>query len=709
MKKIIGGVLAAVAIFVPAVSFAATLNNDPQDFATLRVTNYTANPTCVTCWSGSTTANNGDVVSFSVYYHNTGVDTARNVRVKLSPQSTPLGTTHSFTATITADNAPTVSGTVTVNTPSGQTMSALPNGVIWRANQTTYGSTALPAGQTTSNLFDGVGLNLGNIAPGWPTQGSLVVRFQASPAASVNTNTNTNTNTNNFLPSVTTSGVSSVSQNSATLSGYVSSNGSNTNAWFEWGTTWSLGNTTPNVSYGNTATNFSNTLYGLSANTTYYYRAVAQNAQGIVQGSIMSFTTSGSVWNNWSALASVSTRNADVSTNFASLNGYVDPNGTSDTVRWFEWGSTTNFGNSTAAISHGSVASNFSASVTGLTANTTYYYRAVARNAQGTVYGNMLSFTTAGQTYNYSYNTYTGTAPTVTTLLATELTGTTAKLNGLVFTSENISSNTWFEWGTNTSLGNKTQSINAGALPVVKHSDFISGLTNGQTYYYRIVAQNTYGTSYGTVNSFVAEVGTYVAPVVSTPIVLKPTTTVISRGSGVTSQVALSIEGGEEMIGSGEKRTYRVTWKNQSGQNLKNVVLRVTFPAAMNIDSATKGAFSAADNSVVVDLKTLTPNESGDAFIFATTDRGIKAGQLLVITANMVYTNANGVQGDVIAYLTHRAEMAQGALGASVFGAGEFIPTTLFEWVLLLILVLVLVLLGNHLYGRLSGAGTAHH
>ena len=142
---IIGALFMSVLFVAPTVSFASTLNNDPQDFATLRVVNYTANSACVTCWGSTATANAGDIVSFSIYYHNTGVDTATNVRVRLSPQSTSLGTTHIFSATVSADNAPSVSGTVTVTTNGNQTISFLQNGVLWRPNQTVYGSSALPS------------------------------------------------------------------------------------------------------------------------------------------------------------------------------------------------------------------------------------------------------------------------------------------------------------------------------------------------------------------------------------------------------------------------------------------------------------------------------------------------------------------------------------------------------------------------------------
>lgn len=512
-------------------------------------------------------------------------------------------------------------------------------------------------------------------------------------------------NTGTSLPTVTTSNANITSQNSATLNGYVNANGSNVSAWFEYGTTQSFGNTTPTVNYGNTSTSFSNSIYNLTPGTTYYYHAVAQNAQGFVYGNTLTFTTSGNNYSN--NVVSVNTRNADVSGTYASLNGYVDPNFSSDTVRWFEWGVTQNLGNVTPMLSQGTSASVFSASITNLSANTTYYYRAVARNSYGTVYGSILSFTTTGQT---SYTT--GSVPAVSTLLATELTGTTARLNGLVFSSGD-QSNAWFEWGTTPTLGTKTQSTTVGNLPAVKHSDYISGLTSGQTYYYRVVAQNTYGTVYGTVNSFVSTASNYVVDTTTTtpaPVpVLKPVTTVVTKGSSSQSLVSLSIDGGADMIVSGEKRTYHVAWKNVGGKVLNNVVLRVTFPSAMNIDSATKGVLSSADNSVVIDLKTLSAGDNGETFIFATAPRSLKAGELLVVTANMVYTGSNGVQGDAIAYVTHTAQVAQSALSANVFGAGDFVPTTLLGWVSLLTLVLLLVFLGNHLYGRLNGTGPVHH
>jgi hypothetical protein len=85
-----------------------------------------------------------------------------------------------------------------------------------------------------------------------------------------------------------------------------------------------------------------------------------------------------------------------VSKTEALLNGVVNPNG-AETKYHFEYGTTVSYGKSTAEVSVGSGTSNLeeSKAVSGLTASTTYHFRIVATNSNGTSDGSDHTFTTA--------------------------------------------------------------------------------------------------------------------------------------------------------------------------------------------------------------------------------------------------------------------------------------------------------------------------
>lgn len=191
-------------------------------------------------------------------------------------------------------------------------------------------------------------------------------------------------------PRATTNSATNVTFKAARMNGVVNPLGFGTTYYFEWGPTTAYGNTTSTQSAGSGTSGVavSADLTGLSRGTIYHCRLVASNSLGATYGSDMVFTT----------LPVPPTVTTGLATNvtpfLATLNGTVNPNGLSTTY-YFEWGPTISYGNNSATQSAGNVWSDVAASdkLMGLTLNTTYHYRLVATNSEGTTYGTDGTFT----------------------------------------------------------------------------------------------------------------------------------------------------------------------------------------------------------------------------------------------------------------------------------------------------------------------------
>jgi len=79
----------------------------------------------------------------------------------------------------------------------------------------------------------------------------------------------------------------------------------------------------------------------------------------------------------------------------AQLQAWVDPHSGAG-YAWFDYGTTTNYGSTTAQQSLGTSTTNLHFNLTGLTAETSYHYRAVAYNGGGTNRGGDVAFITLG-------------------------------------------------------------------------------------------------------------------------------------------------------------------------------------------------------------------------------------------------------------------------------------------------------------------------
>ena len=136
---------------------------------------------------------------------------------------------------------------------------------------------------------------------------------------------------------------------------------------------------------------FQSNITNLQSNTTYYVRAYAINSAGMVYGNEQQFTTEGT------APAVTTSQVTNITQNSAISGGNVtDDGGANVTARGVVWSTSQNptLENNLGSTNNGSGTGAFTSTITGLSANTTYYVRAYATNSSGNGYGQQESFTT---------------------------------------------------------------------------------------------------------------------------------------------------------------------------------------------------------------------------------------------------------------------------------------------------------------------------
>jgi hypothetical protein len=255
--------------------------------------------------------------------------------------------------------------------------------------------------------------------------------------------------------------------------------------YFEYGTSVGYGTKTSEAAVPATwgAVKVSATLTGLQHSKPYHWRVVVKTSNGTADGVDHEFTIS--------YYAEVKgERVSDVGLTEATLHGEVRPVGV-QTKYYFEYGPTTAYGSRTAETSAGSGDEfvEVSAPLTGLTFGTTYHYRLVATNSRGTTAGEDQSFETHGG------------KPVVETTRALSIGYTQAELNAEV-DAKGVSTTFYFEYGTTEAYGQQTPQRVWENNDLEEAGATIFELEPNKTYHFRIVATNSYGTSFGADESF---------------------------------------------------------------------------------------------------------------------------------------------------------------------------------------------------------------
>ena len=199
-------------------------------------------------------------------------------------------------------------------------------------------------------------------------------------------------------PTVTTDAATALTTTGATLNGTVSSNGASTTVTFDYGLTTAYGTTATAtqspLAAGASGAAVSAAVTGLTCGTLYHFRVTGTNSAGTTNGGDLTFTTTAC------SLPTATTSAATaITVSGATLNGTINDNG-ADTTVTFEYGTTSGvYGAPVAAtpgtVNAGSGNTAVTATLSGLSCGTTYYFRVNGTNSVGTTNGSELTFTTS--------------------------------------------------------------------------------------------------------------------------------------------------------------------------------------------------------------------------------------------------------------------------------------------------------------------------
>ncbi len=439
-------------------------------------------------------------------------------------------------------------------------------------------------------------------------------------------------------PDVTISHADHITEHSVVFRGHVNPNNDRTTYWFEYGT-WSgnLNLQSPRWSIndfiGNTAVSAS--VHNLSANTTYYYRLVAHNSHGTTHSQIWSFTTHDGRRHHRVPPFIRTISATGISSNSAILNAEVTTNN-ADTDVWFEYGYTGQ------ALNRSSIASTIRANdfsraiaidVRGLSANTRYTFRAVARNARGTVRGETISFATHGAIIIAHRD-----APRVTTVGVSNVRPNAVVLQGRIDPGTRTAT-MWFEYGTSAfDLRWRSTSITVPAhIGFRDYSITLSGLSANTLYFYRAVAQNAHGTGHGEVRFFTTT-STRRAPVARDPAP-EPRVEICPVAINNETNVFLDPSVSSLEVRGGETIHYVLTYRNASRGRITNASIRVFLPFESEYVDSSIQPSSRTGNNLVFDIGDIERGHQGAITIKVRAKEDALVGGSLIFNSTLEFTD----------------------------------------------------------------------
>ena len=458
---------------------------------TIDLTTKTTNGTGIGTFTSTLSGLIGNTTYYVRAYATNSQGTTYGTQVSFTTIDVPTLTTNTI-STITGNSAQSGGNITSINGSA-----VTDRGIVWSTSPNP--TTASPT--KTSNGAGGLGSFTSNMI-GLSPATTYYVRAYATNGAGTGYGTQVSFITTT-TPLVSTGTLGSFTSTTAAVNNSnVTSDGNSTVTGR--GVCWS---TSPNPTISNSTSSdgtgiglYSSSLTGLTGNTTYYVRAYATNANGTTYGIEILFTTT--------TIPTLTTSTViNITTNSATSGGVISSDGgVTVTARGVVWSTSQN---PTIALStktsDGTGTGTFTSNITGLTLGTTYYVRAYATNANGTAYGNQLSFASLSVILplvtNFVRRTVQQNYPVLGEPVSSQDPSTIDAIASFNFDISDNGGSNIIEYGvvSNTSPNptianyvNQTTGQNITLQSILGQAGFGS---SGETWYFRAYAYN--GTSYG--------------------------------------------------------------------------------------------------------------------------------------------------------------------------------------------------------------------